>query len=61
MKRLKTVKLTRLSESELGKKELNKLKGGGCCICGAGGGTDNASANYSGDLYSPAGGYGWGY
>ena len=49
------------NKNELEKKELKKLKGGGCCICGGGGGSANASANHSGDLYSPGGGYGWGY
>lgn len=61
MKSLKKLKLTQLSEVELGKKELSKLKGGGCCICGGGGGSNNASANHSGSLSSPGGGYGWGY
>ncbi len=61
MKNLKKLTLVRLSEVELEKKDLKKLKGGGCCICGAGGNTANASANHAGDLYSPGGGYGWGY
>ena len=56
MKQVRKLKLSQLS-----KKELKKLKGGGCCICGGGGGSANASANHSGDLYSPGGGYGWGY
>ena len=54
---MKQVRKLKLSQ----KKELKKLKGGGCCICGGGGGSANASANHSGDLYSPGGGYGWGY
>ena len=58
MKQVRKLKLSQLSKNELEKKE---LKGGGCCICGGGGGSANASANHSGDLYSPGGGYGWGY
>lgn len=59
MKQVRKLKLSQLSKNELEKKELKKLKGGGCCICGGGGGSANASANHSGDLYSPGGGYGW--
>lgn len=54
MKQVRKLKLSQLSKNELEKKELKKLKGGG-------GGSANASANHSGDLYSPGGGYGWGY
>lgn len=54
MKQVRKLKLSQLSKNELEKKELKKLKGGGCCSA-------NASANHSGDLYSPGGGYGWGY
>lgn len=61
MKQVRKLKLSQLSKNELEKKELKKLKGGGCCICGGGGGSANVSANHSGDLYSPGGGYGWGY
>ena len=63
MKQVRKLKLSQLSEKMrlVKKKELKKLKGGGCCICGGGGGSANASANHSGDLYSPGGGYGWGY
>ena len=61
MKQVRKLKLSQLSKNELEKKELKYLKGGGCCICGGGGGSANASANHSGDLYSPCGGYGWCY
>ncbi|HCC53076.1 MAG TPA: rSAM-modified peptide [Porphyromonadaceae bacterium] len=64
MKKLKKLKLTYLSNNELGKKELNKLRGGGCCICGCrywdtGGSSTmgNGGANNSGNLESPGGGY----
>lgn len=45
MKQVRKLKLSQLSKNELEKKELKKLKGGGCCICGGGGGSANASAN----------------
>ena len=37
MKQVRKLKLSQLSKNELEKKELKKLKGGGCCICGGGG------------------------
>jgi len=62
MKTIKKMKLSQLSNAELGKKELNKLKGGGCCLCGcayvnSGGSStvDNAGANNSGGLQSAGG------
>ncbi|MDR2921365.1 MAG: TIGR04149 family rSAM-modified RiPP [Tannerella sp.] len=61
MNEMKKLKLTRLSKAELDKKDMNKLRGGGCCICGCYGpsGTgDNAGYNNSGSLSSPWGGYG---
>ena len=36
MKQVRKLKLSQLSKNELEKKELKKLKGGGCCICGGG-------------------------
>jgi len=61
MKAIKKLKLSHLSDAELGKKELNKLKGGGCCICGcvgAGATTgDASSANNSAGYVNPAGGW----
>ena len=61
MKEISKLKLVNLSNRELAKKELNKIRGGGCCICGCQGPSstmDNASANNAGGLYSPGGGYG---
>ena len=63
MKEIKKLKLVNLSSSELAKKELNKLRGGGCCICGCpypdiSGTMTNAGANNAGDKYYAGGGYG---
>lgn len=55
MKTLGKLKLTQLSKSELGKRELNKLSGGAsgdCCICAYG--ATNYNANQTGGLYSPS-------
>lgn len=63
MKTLQKLKLAQLSREELSKKELNKIRGGGCCICSCGGPSgivENAGANNSGSLYSPGGGVGTG-
>lgn len=55
MKTLGKLKLTQLSKSEIGKRELNKLSGGGegdCCICAYG--QTNYNANTGKGLYSPS-------
>ncbi|MDR2407837.1 MAG: TIGR04149 family rSAM-modified RiPP [Bacteroidales bacterium] len=57
MKRIKKLKLTQLSEVELEKKELNKLRGGNCCGCeniGA------ISGNWTNDYLPDSGGAGVG-
>ena len=49
MKTLGKLKLTQLSKSEIGKRELNKLSGGApgeCCICAYG------QTNYNGNTAS---------
>lgn len=64
MKTLRKLKLAELNKVEMEKQELNKLRGGGCCICRCGpddyseSTLSNAGANNSGNLFSPAGGYG---
>jgi natural product precursor len=57
MKKISKLKLTRLSESELEKKELNKLRGGNCCGCGN---IEAVSENYKGDYLPDTGGMGVG-
>ncbi len=55
MKKLKKLKLTKLSQEEIAKRELNKLSGGSpgeCCICANG--YYNHFANSDGGLYSPS-------
>ncbi len=52
MKTLGKLKLTQLNNSEIGKRELNKLAGGthgDCCICAYG--QTNYNANTSGGYY----------
>ena len=60
MKEMKKLKLVQLSQQELDKKDLNKLRGGGCCICACNPADtmENASANNASDLSSDGGGYG---
>lgn len=52
MKTIGKLKLTQLSNAELGKREQNRLLGGArCCICGCNGPSstaDNSSANNAG-------------
>ena len=68
MKKEKKIKLNQLKKVELSEKEMNRLVGGDkCCLCGCwyqnlegSSSFDNADANYSGGLYSPAGGGGVG-
>lgn len=52
MKTLGKLKLTQLSKSEIGKRELNKLIGGDtpCCICQYG--STNHNSNADNGLYS---------
>lgn len=53
MKTLGKLKLTQLSKSEIGKRELNKLSGGGegdCCICSYG--ITNYNGNTTNGQYS---------
>lgn len=53
MKKLKKISLTNLSQSEMKKRELNRISGGTpgeCCICSYG--TENYKANDRGGLYS---------
>lgn len=59
MKTLKKLKLAELNKVKMEKQELNKLRGGGCCICGCkNGSSNNGTANNAGSKYSPAGGAG---
>jgi len=61
MKENVNLRLANLSKIELAKKQLNKIRGGGCCICGCPGPSStmaNASANNEGDLFYYGGGYG---
>lgn len=64
MKTLKKLKLVQLSHEELNKKELNKIRGGGCCVCSCSAGylntqdTGNAGNQYG--VVHDQGGYGSG-
>lgn len=68
MKKLSSLKLNRLIQSDLERREMNSILGGAtCCLCGCsyannGGSStsDNASANNAGGLESYGGGYGTG-
>lgn len=53
MRKIKKISLTKLSQDEMQKREMNRVSGGApgeCCICAHG--TDNYNANISGGLYS---------
>lgn len=55
MKNLKKLKLTKMSQVEIGKREMNRIAGGApgeCCICAHG--YYNHHANTEGGLYSPS-------
>jgi natural product precursor len=62
MREVQKLKLVQLSQSELDKKEMNKLRGGGCCICGCKTSPtmDNAASNNLGDKIPADGGGGYG-
>ena len=64
MSKLKKLKLSEMSKSELQAREMNKLLGGSnCCICpcdGSSSSYDNGNANNTGNISPDRGGYGSG-
>jgi len=62
MKTLKKLKLVQLSRTELSKMELNRIRGGGCCVCSCSAGyLSTVDTGNSGNQYGvvhDGGGYG---
>lgn len=61
MKKIEKLKLNRLADFDLSKRDMKALAGGGCCcVCGCRGSSsswDNGNANVAGG-YTPSDGYG---
>lgn len=63
MKKLPKLKLNRLCNEDLQKREMNAIKGGKCCVCGCRGVSndwDNGNANIAHGYYPADGGQGQG-